>query len=100
MIEITFRTAMLLAASVTFAILANLVHYIIIGEVNRKLPDGQQISYLFGYRGKYGRVIREYRRLCPNSRLDLLMKAFGLLSLVFLVAFGWDIGLLRAFFRL
>ena len=91
---------MLLAVSVTFAVLANLVHYMMIGEVNRKLPDDQQISYLLGYPGKYGRVIREYRRLCPNSRLDLLMKAFATLSLAFLVAFGWDLGFLRAFFRL
>jgi hypothetical protein len=43
----------------------------IIGEINRKLSEKDQISYLWGHYPKYRRIKYEYRRLYPNGRLWL-----------------------------
>jgi hypothetical protein len=71
---------------------ANLVLFAMIGEINRKLPERDRISYIFGYYAKYRRIFNEYRRLYPNGRLLLWFKlllcsGFGLLA-VFALQFG------------
>ncbi len=48
------------------------VWYQQIGEVNRKLPEDQQISYLWMYAEKGSDINRRYRRFYPNGRLNLL----------------------------
>jgi hypothetical protein len=37
-------------------------------EVNAKLPPERQIGLYWWYVGKYGRLMREYRRLYPEGR--------------------------------
>jgi len=57
-----------------------------IGEVNRKLPDDQQMSYFWFYIEKVVRIRREYRRLYPNSSIPLYQDALtwgGLVLLLF-----------------
>jgi hypothetical protein len=51
----------LLSIASAFAMIANAVIYAMVGEVNRKLPDDQQIGYFVWYPGKVGRVLREYK---------------------------------------
>jgi len=41
-----------------------------VDEVNRKLPEDQQFEHLFWYPTKSLRLIREYKRLYPNGRLN------------------------------
>jgi hypothetical protein len=62
--------AIALALSASFGILSGLLTYQEIGEINRKLPDDQQISYLGAPLGKMARIKREYRRLYPDGRVD------------------------------
>jgi hypothetical protein len=92
MIEIQLLPAAYLAGATTFAIVANLLFYMMIGEINRKLPDDQQFSYLFMYWGKLGRITKEYQRLYPQSRLFHAMVACGALTFAFLLGLMWSIG--------
>lgn len=62
----------LLVAGTTLIIAANLVLYVMIGEVNRKLPEGSQIGYLGFHPAKAFRIAREYRRLYPHGHLNAL----------------------------
>jgi hypothetical protein len=55
-----------------------------IAEINRKLPDDQQISYWGMYSEKYSRVKTEFKRLYPHSRLHTRGVALELAGLLFL----------------
>jgi hypothetical protein len=78
-------------------VVAGYLQWIIIAEVNRKLPDAEQISYFLGYPGKYFKILREYRRLYPEGRLPALSGlAFGA-GLLFMLAAAWAFGFFRAF---
>jgi hypothetical protein len=70
--------------------------FAIIGEVNRKLPDQQRISYLWGYAAKYERIIREYQRLCPGGRLVTYYYISVALGLLLGLAFAWQFGFFRS----
>ena len=70
MITIPISTLALLAAATSLAVGANFVLYVMIGEVNRKLPEDQQIGYLGFYPSKAFRITREYRRFYPGGRLN------------------------------
>jgi hypothetical protein len=45
-----------------------------IGEINRKLPETERISYLGGHRTKYRRIKQEYQRPYPDGRLSFYSK--------------------------
>ncbi len=64
----------LLSVGASCAILANMLMLIIVGQINRKLPDDKQISY-FWWRLK--EVSEQYRRFYPKGRLLLLMYMCG-----------------------
>ena len=53
-----------------------------IGEVNRKLPDDQQISYFWFHMEKVVKIRREHRRLYPDSSIDFYREALGWAGLV------------------
>ena len=60
-----------LSLSATCAVVATVLTYQEIGEVNRQLPAEGQIRYLFMYPGKMTRIRAEYRRFYPRGRVDL-----------------------------
>jgi len=66
-----------------------------IGEVNRKLPDDQQISYWGIQPTKYQRIKREYRRLYPGGRTHMLGNIFGAAGFVFLLLTAIAAGFFR-----
>ncbi len=55
-----------------------------IGEVNRKLPEDQQISYWWMYSEKYMSIKKEYKRLYPQGRLHFAQFILQILGFVFL----------------
>jgi hypothetical protein len=63
-----------------------------IAEVNRKLPEDQQISYFTGHIAKYLRVKREYRRFYPQSRIDLVRTVLAWAGIVFVFLALWAAG--------
>jgi hypothetical protein len=95
MTERLIRAIVFLLAAQTFILVSGFLMYAMIGEVNRKLPDGQRIGYLFGHYGKYRRLFREYRRLYPNGRLGLYCKITGALGMASMAAFAWQLGFFR-----
>jgi hypothetical protein len=68
----------------TCAIISGLLSYQEIGEVNRKLPEAEQIPYLLMYPGKMRRIKTEYQRLYPNGRVNLWRSVFQVAMFVFL----------------
>jgi len=56
-----------------------------IQEINRKLPEKEQISYLWGHPVKYRKIKNEYRRLYPSGRLLFHLKVLTYMGLGLLV---------------
>ena len=56
-----------------------------IGEINRKLPESEQISYWGMHPIKMAKIKREYRRLYPSGRIDLLRRIFQYAAFGFMV---------------
>lgn len=79
-------------ATLTCVLVAGFLRYIMIGEVNRQLPDSEQIRYLFAYPGKMRRISREFRRRYPERKLDQIRLAITFLAMVFALIFVWQFG--------
>jgi hypothetical protein len=62
--------AILLGAGISLIITSGFIFYAMIGKVNRKLPDNEQIGYIGFYPAKVFRITAEYRRLYPHSHLN------------------------------
>lgn len=77
---------------VSLMLLANFLLYIMIGRVNVKLPEEQRIGYFWFDLGKNIRVLREYRRLYPDSALGILAVILFFVSIAFVIAFAWKFG--------
>ncbi|HEY6218019.1 MAG TPA: hypothetical protein VIW74_15230 [Pyrinomonadaceae bacterium] len=90
--EFIFPLALLLAATSCF-VASNLVMSAMIGEINRKLPDDQRISYLFFHFSKYRLIYSKYRELYPDGRLLLYYWLCGFGGLVLLLLFAWQFGM-------
>lgn len=77
------------AAGGTLIVASGLILYAMIGRVNRKLPDDEQISYLFFYPAKGIKITREYRRLYPRSHLNtvrIILNALGFILMAICAA--------------
>ena len=74
--------AVLLAGAVTLMIWSSLVIFAMIGEVNRRLPEDQQVSYLWGYPGKLSGIRDQYRRFYPTGTLSRLLTVLQAVTIV------------------
>jgi hypothetical protein len=74
----------------SFAVLGNMLYFIMIGEINERVPENERISYLW-----WGTEVRKrYKQLYPSSKLVLLADICLILmvpSFLFLVRF-WVFG--------
>jgi hypothetical protein len=66
-----------------------------IGEINRQLPDDQQLSYWGMYTEKFVRVKHEYKRLYPRGRLHTAVNAFWIAGAFLLLLSAVAAGLLK-----
>jgi hypothetical protein len=76
-------TASAFVGFVACAISGAIVNFILIEQVNSKLPPEQQFSHFGGTPPKYRRIHEAYRRLYPGGRLITASRALlvaGLLS--------------------
>jgi hypothetical protein len=82
--------AVLVALGTTSIIASSLVLYVMIGHVNRKLPEDQQIPYFFSfsysYVSKAATIKREYKRFYPNSHLHMVRIGLNVLGFALMVA--------------
>jgi hypothetical protein len=76
----------------TCIIWANFVLYAMIGKVNRKLPDDEQLGYMWFYWSKNRRIFREYRCLYPSGSLNILCKSLGAAGFALMAVVAWAIG--------
>lgn len=81
--KLNAASIVLAALAVSCAVLSGFVTTQEIGEINRKLPDDQRISYWWMYAEKFARIKKEYRRLYPDGRLHTLANAFEVATFVF-----------------
>ncbi len=86
MTHIPLSVVTLLAAAGTCALLGGFATFAMIGEINRKLSEHDQVSYLGGSYSKFDYVLREYKRQYPKGRLDSVFMLLVALMFLFLVA--------------
>ena len=85
--------AVLLAVAVTLMIGSVLVISAMIGEVNRRLPDDQQVSYLWGYPGKLSDIRDQYKRFYPQGTLSKVLTVLEALILIVMAICALLVGL-------
>jgi hypothetical protein len=83
---IPVSVAMVFAAGGTLIIVSAFILYAMIGKVNRRLPEDEQIGYVGFYPAKAFRIAREYRRLYPHSYLNTLRIILNVLGFALIVA--------------
>ena len=83
------------SVAMTCIIGAGFILFAMIGEINRKLPDNEQISYLWGHPAAYSRIYAEYKRFYPEGRLLLLYKIVLYSGFAFLVVCAWLSGMFK-----
>ena len=84
----------------TLIITSGFVMYVMIGEVNRKLPEERQIPFFIGHRGKYQPsfskywvTFTEYRKHYPKGRLQYFFWLTFLGGMCTLAALAWKLRL-------
>ena len=76
MTDFNWLAAIFFFLAVNCFIVSSLLNWQQIAEVNRKLPDEEQISY-WGFRTfKQIKIRQEYKRLYPSGKLLLLSNVF------------------------
>jgi hypothetical protein len=66
-----------------------------IEEVNRKLPQGEQIEYAWMYPGKMRRIRSAYKRFYPEGMIDRRRIVFEVGAFVFIALTAVAAGFLR-----
>ena len=64
----------LVCGGITLAVASALVFFAMIGEVNRKLPEDQQIAYIGGLPSKRAKITNQYRRFYPQGYLVQVLR--------------------------
>jgi hypothetical protein len=78
--------AILFAAGGTLIMISAFMLYVMIGKVNRNLPEDQQLGYLGFYPTKAFKITQEYRRFYPRSRLNAVRIVLTVLGFALIVA--------------
>jgi hypothetical protein len=84
--------AVLVALAVTLMIASNVIIAAMVGEVNRKLPEDQQISSGWRYPGKFSEISDQYKRFYPNGPLARVLKVIGVLIVIMMAAAAYLFG--------
>ena len=66
-----------------------------IGEINKCKSSEEQISYWGMYPGKMSRIKREYKKLYPSGKVELMRFAFQIAAFVFTFLLLIPAGLFR-----
>jgi hypothetical protein len=85
-LNIPIGAAVLFAFGGTLVVVSGILFYMMIGEVNRKLPEDQQIGYFGFYPAKVFRITGEFRRLYPHSHINTLRIVLTIIGFLLMVA--------------
>lgn len=76
--DLSLPATIAFALAVTFAIAANLIIYVMLGQVNARLPASERLSYVGFHLAKNRRIGMLYRQFYPAGRLHWVARiAFG-----------------------
>ena len=92
---LSFPAVILFCLGVSCAILSAFFLWQQIGEINRKLPDNEQVSYWGMHPLKMAKIKREYKRLYPSGKIDLLRRILQYAALVFMVLLVISLGFFK-----
>jgi hypothetical protein len=85
-LAIPVSAAILFILGGTLIAVSGIISYVMIGEVNRKLPEDQKIGYILFYPAKAFRIAREYNRLYPNSHLNTIRIVLNVVGGILIIA--------------
>jgi hypothetical protein len=85
-VSIPIDAAVLFALGGTLMAASGILMYMMIGEVNRKVSEDQQIGYWFFYPSKVFRITREHRRLYPHSHLNAVRIVLTIVGGILIIA--------------
>jgi hypothetical protein len=94
-VKLNIATIVLGGLAVSCAMMSGYFLYIEIREVNRKLPEDQQSSYLWMYSEKFSRIKQEYKRLYPQGRIHLWGLVFEIAFFILFILAVADSGFFR-----
>ena len=77
-----------MAGALGLTIWSDLVVSAMIEEVNRRLPEDQQVSYLWAYPGKLSKIKDHYKRFYPKGVLVKVLAALEILIATMVAAAG------------
>ena len=86
MITVPIDAAVLFVAGGSLIVVSGFIFYVMIGKVNRKLPDNEQIGYIGFYPAKVFRITGEYRRLYPQSHLNVVRIVLNIAGGILIIA--------------
>jgi hypothetical protein len=72
-----------------------MAHTAMVDAVNARLPKERQFGLLGWYLPKTMLLHREYKKLCPDGRLLLRVRATIAIALACLLTCAWALGFLR-----
>ena len=78
--------AFLVGGAASLAMASSLIISAMIGKVNQKLPDDEQVSYLWGYLGKISGIKEQYKRFDPTGSLDRMLDLIWVLIVIMMLA--------------
>ena len=73
---------------------ANMLGYMMIGEINRRRQDDDQVSYFGFWFQKILRILGEYRELYPDGRLHVYFLSASALGMVGLLVVAVCVGII------
>jgi hypothetical protein len=85
-IHVSITTLILICLGASCLLISGLFSVQEIGEVNRKLPADEQISYWGMYAEKASRIKQQYKRLYPDGRLHRLRFIFEIIGFLLLLS--------------
>jgi hypothetical protein len=85
----TTRTLIIIVIGASFAILGNMLAYVIVGQINQRVLDKEQFSYLWWDL----RIRKKHKQLYPGSKLVLLFDLCGILMVLCFPFLIWSMGI-------
>ena len=84
MLRLNLAGSIFLGIAATCAIISGFCIFVEIGEINRKVPESEQISYIGMHPAKMSSIKEQYQRLCPSGHAEMWRVIFQAAAFVFL----------------
>ena len=89
--QLTFniREVVFMCLGGSFAILSNLIYFVMIGKINERVPPDQRVSYIW-----WGsEVKRKYSQLYPDDKLAVMLNVCLTLTVICFPLLLWSMGI-------